>query len=137
MGSYITVDSWLVSLAARGKEEATVARILAVAQHNLSRDLGHVLALNDEFVRRRITERAHTGALPKISVRCIRCLATARIEDWVKIAGMTGQQRFLWYEHIQTRHGAELAEFIKNCRGEFHAARTLDAIDHMEWERRP
>jgi hypothetical protein len=134
VGTFITVDAWLLDLAAKSAREASVARTLATTQHRVSRDLGHVLALNDEFVRRRISEKARVGRLPTISVRCVRCPAVAALGDWVKVAGMAEHQRFAWFEHIAKTYGHKRGDFLKPCLGDLQAARTLDAIEHMEWE---
>lgn len=129
MGGMITVDPWLLDLAEKGLSSATIARQLAYAQHNLTRDSGHMLALNDAYVRRKVQQSARAKKIARVMVRCIRCGCVASLADWIGIAAKTEQERFRFWEAIRQSQGDLAAQFVQTCPGDAKAAEYLAVLD--------
>jgi hypothetical protein len=129
VGGMMTVDPALLELAERGTAYRVPAATLARMQHNISRDLGHVVALNDTILWRHIVIHANKGKIPASTARCMRCGAPATLTDWITNSQLRQAARGMKYHHMKQAQGEIAARFLAICRGERHAEWTMEALE--------
>lgn len=132
MRDVITVDTWLMELADRGRQYTQPALQLGLCQYGVSKHTGHLLALNDAFVRRKLTQAAKEGNIPLIRVRCMRCYTVATLRDWISCSAMSDELRFSYWEKIRQKNGEIQAAFLHACPGEAQAEAHLEVLRALE-----
>lgn len=128
MGGVMTVDPWLGKLGDRGLLEAKAALSLANLQARMSDELGHVLALNDEYVRRKICEYAPSGETPPIRIRCLRCLGVLSLADWTSCYYMNATTRELKSGVLYLAGHRLAARCLKPCEGSAKAVSLVESL---------
>lgn len=123
-----TVDSWLLDLADGGPAYAEVAYALAQMQYAVSKDLGHIPALNDNFVRSKIRTAARVRVIASVNVRCLRCMAVASLKHWCYIANRTERERHEFFLTLPMATRYEAGRCLKPCEGDLQAQRKLDTL---------
>jgi hypothetical protein len=82
---------------------------------------GHIIATNDEFVRRKIVYCAKWGKLSNVTVRCLRCGWQAPLTWWAKGAVLKGEERKEAIKRIYVDKRPEDSAFLRDCPGEAYA----------------
>ena len=118
MGTELIADAWLADWASTQGREGTAARRLLRAQILTYNRTGHLLALNDEYVRRRVVHSARYGQTPRLWVRCLRCGWQANLNDWCKAAEFSGQARAELILRMYDANQPERSAFLRACPGE-------------------
>jgi hypothetical protein len=127
----MTVDPWLLDLGERSEMCAQIARRLATMQALTSSNLGHIVALNDNAVRKLITQHALRGGMATCTVRCIRCHAYATLHDWVHAASYDDQERLAAAHRAREKKDAHAAYFLLQCPGAEHAVERVDMLNDL------
>lgn len=129
MGGLITVDPALLELAERGPSYRIAAHSLAVMQHHIARDHQHIVALNDEFVRKAIIRAAKLGKIPQVNVRCLRCAAAASLTDWITLSLTPKIEKGALWEAVRNTRGSAAARFTQICPGAGKADMLLEVLE--------
>jgi hypothetical protein len=127
----MTVDPWLLDLGSKGPYERAVAQRLANIQASVSNNLGHILALNDPYIRMRITKSARHGIIPPLVVRCLRCTAQASLAHWEYIAGMDEGDRMKLFTEAPEALRATGLWHLRACRGDLAAQHSQEILEEM------
>ncbi len=117
MGTELIGDRWLQDMLMPGAQECKPASILLTCQILTFNHTGHLIALNDELPRRRITIAARHGGLPPIYVRCMRCGALARLNDWIKAAELVSAERVVRAATLRATRPSAQTSFLMPCEG--------------------
>lgn len=127
----ITVDPWLLDLGEEGPRYRQVAAQIARIQHDVSKHQGHVLALNDNYVRGRIKGKAKYGQIAHVNVRCIRCGAVTTLMRWGVISRLTPEQRERLCRGFPPGIRAQECMVTDNCKGDVKGTMALDVLNAM------
>jgi hypothetical protein len=129
MGGVITVDPRILELAERGREYRVVAHTLALMQHHVSKNLGHIVAVNDDTLWRHIVKAAKDGKYPASTARCLRCGAPATLTDWITTSQLRHDERHRKWIALRQSQGVIASDFMAFCQGERKARWTMEALD--------
>jgi hypothetical protein len=127
----MTVDPWLIDVAERGLVFRKPALELAHMQNDVALKTGHLLALNDPFVRRKILDYGRHGHLPTCMIRCIACGAVASTRDWLRTSKMDDHARFDYWQRVRASQGEIAATFLKACPQGVQAEEYLSILEHL------
>lgn len=131
MGSMMTVDPWLLDLGGRSQWTLPVARDLARMQATVGATLGHLPALNDKYIKEKVTKAALRGEMARVMVRCIRCHAVASLKDWCYSAAMDDEERERKAAVVRRINGSLPASFLQPCLGGEQASQRVAMLDDM------
>jgi len=129
MGGVTTVDPWLLELAERGPSYRIPAHTLALMQHHISRDHGHIVELHDPVMLKYITKAASLGKIPQGNCRCLRCGCVASLTDWITLSLMKHADKAELWDQVRTQHGSEAARFTQICPGAGRADMLLEVLE--------
>lgn len=124
-----TVDQRLISLAECGPHHFETVQVLAATQNLIASRLGHILALNDEYVWRRIQAAAAAGTVPTVNVRCLRCGWSALLRQWVAIAPLESAERERHADMALRGPDPYLAKAMQPCKGGAYADIALGQLE--------
>ena len=131
MGGVGLVDPYLLNLADEIPAARRVAMLMALLQHRVNLVTGHVLALNDAYVRSQIRQHAKHDQIPAINVRCIACGCSAAIADWERCVDLTQDGRWQLWERVRQSRGALVAQFLNACEGPERAKGALEVLAYQ------
>lgn len=136
MGGVVGYDSRLKQLALLSELGHELACRLQWTTLRLQEAPGHILALNDEYVWRRLKHCALNGVDPleggyRLGVRCMVCSAACSLADWEQCALLHEGDRREQYEKIRATHGAAAGAFLLQCVGPAIAAYVRADLDTL------
>jgi hypothetical protein len=127
MGTELVCDIWLARAASASGSSGHAARTLLRAQVLTYNRTGHLLALNDELPRRRITRALPYGGLPRIYVRCLRCGCTAELQAWIAAAPKPLSERMATAAALESHMPPDGPNYLRRCFGTEYLQQ-LDAL---------
>ena len=117
MGNEIVGDIWLRLLVMPGMPGSQLSVALLHAQILTFARTGHLIAFNDEYPRKQITHDIPLGRMPRCYARCLRCGCVAMVNDWVRAATYTEQQRLEQIDAMTAKGNVSRIEFLQKCKG--------------------
>ena len=129
MGLVIATSPWLWDLARQGGAFLDPCRQIIRAQIVVHKRRGHVLNLDTEYIRRRITWSARFGRVADVTVDCAVCRWQAWLIDWVKSCDLTAEQIAAILADNRTADQVTRTAFLRRCYGNLLAAE-LAASEH-------
>jgi hypothetical protein len=125
------LDTRLMDLATLATHPPIYARSIARTQAWTAERSGHMLALNDEYVWRRIKDARWDNDLPDVRVRCLHCFAVATLRDWATAAELWLVMRDeLAADILQTKPAANV-RWLYQCDGAVQAQGVLNLLDTL------
>lgn len=118
MGGVGIADHRLFDAVADGKLNPSFALYLLDTQAGAAEATGHVLALNDEYVWRRITGPSSREVSERIWVRCIFCGCLAHLFHWARVAKLSPGERERYRTYARQRGMESMARYLLECDGE-------------------
>lgn len=118
-------DTRIADLSTEGPEAARYALVIALTQRDTLRHRGHMLALNDEFVWRKLKKHRGRTLLPTIMVRCVFCGAVVSLADWYRASGLPLEQAEYMRYRLNFDHRTGDLAFLSRCDGDSRADRLL------------
>jgi hypothetical protein len=128
VGGITTIDPSLFRLAEMRPQCRRPAYTIALMQRNISRDHGHIVAINDELVSKKILRSSKVGQIPTVQVRCLRCAAVASLNDWITLSVTPTIDKALLWDKVRMKFGSDAARFTQRCTGEGQASMVLDVL---------
>lgn len=124
-------DERLIDLVSLGKDAIEMVLILSQTQAETYQRTGHVIALNDEYVWRRIKAAATGLGFRQIGVRCIFCNATAPLGWWCDATyGNQSARPYEGYDALQSQI-AKVAHYLATCDGPERSIKRIESLDAM------
>lgn len=117
MGNEIVGDIWLRHLVMPGMPGSQLSMSLLHAQILTFHRRGHLIAFNDEFPRRRISQDIPLGKMPRCYARCLRCGCVAMVNDWVQAASYDDERRLEKVDEMAAKGYDVRVEFLQACKG--------------------
>ncbi len=117
MGTELVGDHYLALMLMPGDPASGPAAKLLRAQILTYNRTGHLIGMSEELPKRRISEAAKQGRLPRIYLRCLRCGTPAWLNDWIVGAELVFEERNDRLRQLEARGKGDLAGFLKRCTG--------------------
>lgn len=125
-------DQRLIDLTAFGPDATLAALIIARAQATTFENRGHLLALNDEYVWRRLKGAGKGKGYRHIGVRCILCFATAPLGWWIDYAHVPADKAPEIILPGMAGMESPATLFVEACRSHSKAERLISALAGQE-----
>lgn len=129
MGTEIVGDIWLAHLVMPGMAGAKLAGMLLRAQVLTFSRRHHLISMNDEFPRKRITQDVPRDKMPRCYARCLRCGCVAWLSDWVKAAPLNDQLIREEIDRLHQRGNDGRIDFLLPCKGQNYMAHILTELE--------
>jgi hypothetical protein len=124
----IFVDTRLIDLASGMLHDPEYPLDLARIQAGNSEIRGHLLALNDEFVWRRLKTRREPVAQSRLRVRCMACGAVASLREWFVACTMGEDHAADLQWRLSAVHPSESLAWLLPCSGERKAQGLISGL---------
>lgn len=114
-------SDWLLAEVQRGERGADPARLILRTEILTAHRTGHILNLNGEYQRRKITHAMRYGAVAAVVVPCLRCGWQAKLTDWVRHAMRATDERQAALDLLYSPRHPEDTAYMRPCPGEGYA----------------
>jgi hypothetical protein len=117
-----TGHQWISAMADRGGLYATVAAKLHAMVLFTDASTRHQLAIESEYLRRRVLAAARWGHMPQAMLPCSACGCQALFADWFASAFMAAADREMALLDLRGSTPIEVTAYMRDCPGQQYAA---------------
>lgn len=121
-------DERLIELTGMGDDATEMAMHLAETQAWTIRHTGHLIAMNDEYVWRRVKAAAKGGGYRQIGVRCLFCGCVAPLGWWIDAAVDYMQDQAVPGADWHPMTEGQASRYLRECSGPLNSGKLIDTL---------